>query len=110
MWKKLGIMLSCVRLTKAKNEIMYVVALALVCILQTVSGIGGGSFNGINGKERRSSTSSMVRLYAAGSTFGEIGQSSSWELGWTAVVSLKQNKCRIRVLGKFKASSSAISC
>ena len=31
MWSKLRIMQSCVRLTKAGNEILYVVALALVC-------------------------------------------------------------------------------
>ena len=51
----------------------------------------------------------MIISYAAGSTFEGIGNPPSLELGLTAVVSLKQNKGHIQLLGKFKASPSGVS-
>ena len=49
-----------------------------------------GSAKGMSGEGRMSSTSSMMKSYAVGSTFGGFGEPSSCAVVVTAVESLKQ--------------------
>ena len=55
-----------------------------VCISQTGSGTVGAITSGVRGAVKMSLTSSMMRSYAVGLTFGGIGERSSWWVG-TAV-------------------------
>ena len=64
-----------------------------VCILQTGSGTVGASTSGVRGEGGMWSTSSMMRSYAVGSTFGGIGEPPSWWMG-IAVELLKQKKVK----------------
>ena len=59
---------------------------ASVCISQIGSGTGGGCTKGARREGRKSSSSSMVRLYAVGATFGGIAEAPS-----CVVEPLKQN-------------------
>ena len=62
-----------------------------VCISQTGSGTVGASTNGVRGDGKMTSTSSMMRFYAVGSTFGGITEPPSWWVE-TAVELLKQKE------------------
>ena len=60
------------------GEVCTILKRAVVCISQTGSGTVGASTNGVRDDGRISSTSSMIRSYTVGSTFGGIGEPPSW--------------------------------
>ena len=75
------------------EEAWDIVKRAGICIWHTGSGIRGGSIKGVSGYGKKMlSTSSIIRSYARGSTFGGIGEPPLRGLGLTAVVS--SNCCK----------------
>ena len=59
-------------------EVCAIVKSEGVCISQTGLGIVGAGTSGVRDDGRMSSSSSMMRSYAVGLTFGGIGEPFSW--------------------------------
>ena len=76
------------------GEDLAILKRAGVCISHTGSGTGRGSTNCVRGEGRMSSTSSIMRSYAVGLTFGGISEPPFCVTGVTAVESLKQESVR----------------
>ena len=66
-----------------------IVKRAGVCITHIGWCTGGGSTNVVSCKGQMSSSSSIMRSHAVGSTFGGIGQPLSCAVKLTALLSLK---------------------